>query len=176
MYGAWHAPESSITELEAWHDVDCGAFLTSATTDLCDRTDRWGPMVLHLLPAIMEEASDHVIRLRNHPSLLMWVVPEGTTGEYLQEFIDTVRSRDPSRPIGQFVSIDQSAGAAYSCDVLFLPDGHPDIGTPTPTRPYVVVGRFAGFPHDCTPDNFTERVQEFRQSLGKPPGLVGVIL
>ena len=176
LQGVWHPSVSSITELQAWHELECSAFLTAATPELCDRTDRFGPIVLHLLPPITDEANDQVARLRNHPSVLMWVVPAEITSDYRKGFIKAIRGRDPSRPIGQLVSIDQMAGVASSADVLFLPPGHPEIGNPQAKRPYIIVGRFAGYTSDCTPGNFTERVDAFRQSLGEQPGLVGVIL
>ena len=73
--GVRHRPEASVDELEMWHEVQCTALLVAASEDLSTRADRWGPMMLHILPRTKEEAREHVIKLRNHPSVLIWVVP-----------------------------------------------------------------------------------------------------
>lgn len=176
LEGVWHSAGSSITELEGWHEQNCRAFLTAASSELCDRTDRWGPMILQILPPVTAEATDQVVRLRNHASLLMWVVPADITRDYLNEFIQAIRGCDRSRPIGQLVAIDQPASAASAADVLFLPASHPEISNPEASKPYIVVGRFAGYTNDCAPGNFMERIEDFRQSVGDHPGLVGVIV
>lgn len=175
--GVKHFIGTSIAELEAWHKADCGAFLTDASTGLCDRTDRWGPMVLHVLvPQQTGEATSQVMQLRNHPSLLMWVLPPGITGEALDLFVQAIRKLDRSRPIGRLVKWSELARSFTSVDLLLLPIGHPEIGNLGLSKPYIVVGRAPAASPGCAPDTFAERLAELRDSLGSAPGLVGVML
>jgi hypothetical protein len=182
MQGVRHSAGSSIAQLEAWHDAACEAFLTDASNGLCERTDRWGPMVLHyLVPGQVGQAQRQVVQLRNHPSLVMWVLPPGPRDDALYLFSEAIRKLDPSRPIGRMVGMDEFVGVHESThslgpvDVLFLPYKHPDILKSQPDKPYVIVG---GGPEGagCTPDSFVQRSAELRDSIGSPPGLVGVML
>jgi hypothetical protein len=178
VQGVKHFTGTSITELEAWHAADCNAFLTDASTGLCDRTDRWGPMVLHILvPQHNGEATRQVTQLRNHPSLLMWVLPPGIVGEALDLLVQLIRGLDPSRPIGRLVKWDETAHDSFgTVDVLLLPIGHPGIGNLAPAKPYIVVGPAPAKSPGCAPETFAEQVAAFRDSVGSPPGLVGIML
>ncbi len=176
LNGVRHGPEATIEELEAWHEVECSAFLVVAREDLCARTDRWGPMVLHILPRTKEEARDHVIKLRNHPSVLIWVVPARIDGRELVELLGTIKSHDPSRLIGQLVAVDEPIHSARPVDLFFLPAGHWAISSSKLGKPYAVLGDTAADPDISQFENFTNQTEELRASLGSPPGLVAVIL
>jgi len=178
LQGLWHDRANSITELERWHQVGCDGFLADAN-GLCDRTDRWGPFALHVLAPVIEEAKNQVVRLRNHPSLGIWVVPDELTGTYLDSLIKAVSACDRSRPIAQMVSIDLATSRAGPADILLLPASHPEIGSDEIAKPYIAVARSmtdAAAAAAHAPDGFSEAVADFRDSLGSPPGLVGVIV
>jgi hypothetical protein len=173
--GVKHFAGSSIMELEAWHDADCGAFLIGSGTGLYERTDRWGPMLLHLLAPVEADAKDQVTRLRNHPSVVMWVMAPGTADEYFDDLARGIRQLDRSRPIGRFVDLNEAAPDLSSADVLLFPVGHSAIGTPEPIKPYIVVGS-APVDTSCTPASYGDRISELGDLVGSPPGLVGVML
>jgi hypothetical protein len=177
LQGVRHPPTASIAELEAWHEANCQAFLVQTTPELCERTDRWGPLILHLLPPMESDARDQVVRLRNHPSLLVWVVPDQLTGEYLATFAKTIRSHDPSRPIGQFIPSDRPLPAEASIDVFLLRASHVTLASEQCLKPYIVLGPLSG--RSSAPvgvQNLADAITEFRDRVGLPPGLVGLIL
>ena len=174
--GVRHAETATVAELEAWHEAGCGALLADASSGLCERTDRWGPMVLHLLAPKQTDARDQVLRLRNHPSLLMWVVPPGISAGYSHGFLASIRAQDPSRPIGQLVPVNQPTSVANQVDVLFLSASHAEVGSAQPSKPYVVVADDETGHCYCSNQDFREQAAELREGLGARPGLVGVIL
>jgi hypothetical protein len=176
LRGVRHRPDATIEELEAWHEVDCTALLVAASEVLCARTDRWGPMVLHILPRTKEEARVQVIKLRNHPSVLIWVVPPRIDGRDLEELLGTIKAHDPSRLIGQLVAVDEPIHSASPVDMFILPAGHWAIGSAKIDEPYAVLGDMTADPDVSQFENFTNQTEELRESLGSPPGLVGVIL
>jgi hypothetical protein len=178
LRGVRHQAAATVEELELWHEVECSAMLVSATNELCDKTDRWGPIVLHILPRTKEEAREHVVKFRNHPSVLMWVLPSRVGGRDLDEIVSTIKTHDPSRPIGQLVAVDEMipTAPARPVDLFFLPAGHWGIGSAELTKPYVVLADMEADPDVSQFENFTNQTDELCRSLGSPPGLVGVIL
>jgi hypothetical protein len=178
LKGVRHQTEATVEELELWHEVECSALMVSASQDLCARTDRYGPMVLHVLPRTKEEVTVHVVRLRNHPSVLIWVLPPRIGGRDLDEIVGAIKANDPSRPIGQFVAIDEPlfANSSRPVDLFFLPAGHRAIGSANLGKPYAVLADMEADPDVSQFENFTNETEELCRSLGSPPGLVGVIL
>lgn len=176
LEGVGHPAAATIAQLEAWHDVGCAAFLVEAPPELCARTDRWGPMILHLLPQAEAEAVDQVTRLRNHPSVLMWVVPAQLAGEQLDTLIKTIRQHDPSRPIGQLAVSDQPLPAESALDLFFLPAGHPAIRSTECGKPIIVLGRMTGHEGRVNVENFGDEIARLREHVGSHPGLAGLIL
>jgi hypothetical protein len=181
---------SSITELQAWHEVGCNAFLGDASTSLCDRTDRWGPMVFHVVGRDEQSSGFAQIRqLRNHPSLLMWVLPPGSSsGDAMQHLVTGIRAADPSRRIGRLVGMKESTTSLAAAEILFLPIGHPEILAPSLERPFIVVGSAPPAHHaardgndepdeerGCQPDAFHSTITALRDSIGSRAGLIGVI-
>jgi hypothetical protein len=135
-------------------------------------------MVFGVLPRTKDEVSEHVFRLRNHPSVLMWVLPTRISGRDLDEIVGAIKAHDPSRPIGQLVAVDEPilAKSARPVDLFFLPAGHWAIGSAELGKPYVVLADMEADPDVSQFENFTNQTDELCRSLGSPPGLVGVIL
>jgi hypothetical protein len=173
--GVKHFAESSIAELESWHEINCAAFLAEASHKICDRTDRWGPMVFHVLMPRQGEALEQVAQLRTHPSLAMWVLPPGLNGEPLRGFVEAIRQRDPTRPIARLMATNEITDVSEPVEVRLLSIDHPAIRRGL-EMPFMVVGRAPAASPGCTPELFREKIDAMRESVGSPRGLVGVML
>jgi hypothetical protein len=176
LSGVRHTLANTIEELEAWHHVNCSAWLTTASEGMCDRTDRWGPMLLHLLPTNHAAAAARVVMLRNHASLLMWVVPERTESETHEGLIQLVRRNDHSRLVGQLCTTKDPNRTVSAADVLLLRFDQPEDLPRTRSRPWIALCGDPNAADECTPEEFTDRFNDWHGRLGSIPGLVGIIL
>jgi hypothetical protein len=175
LRGMRHAAATTQAELQAWHMAECDAWLTRATPELCQLTDRWGPMLLAELNADPWIAFGQVELLRNHPSIGVWVLPEGQSAEAQHVAIPGIRERDPSRPIG--VTASSAADAtSTNAHVLLVRSRAAADPLPASGRPRIVLwdGRGEAGPHD--PSAFRQRIAELRDCLLQNQPLEGVIL
>jgi hypothetical protein len=192
LTGTQYLSLASVHELGAWHELGCNAWLVTASEELCKRTDRWGPIVLHVLAGGRNEMLGEVARLRNHPSLLMWVLPEQlSSADDHEELFRGIRLRDPSRPIGVFASDEGSAGLHHA-DLAFVRLRDPAAQHVHPRadaeqlawtgvegcsdKPWIVVFSDRPVESSAPGDAFPARVHEWRSRLGSLPNLVGIIL
>jgi hypothetical protein len=177
LVGIRHVPCVQAEELKEWHRAGCAAWLSDASGGLCNQTDVWGPMILHRLPPDPRQAIPQVERLRNHPSLLMWVLDSRTTVEDCSSLSQAIRARDPSRLIGQVGSPEQVARAADALDLLLPVISFPAAAPPgTSGKPIIAVRGQDLAQVASSPDEFTAAVERYRQSLSSWPELAGAIL
>ena len=163
-------------DLEAWHHAGCTAWLTHSSHELCDQSDRWGPMILHRLSPDPQACLAEVEQLRNHPSLLMWVLPEQSRESEPRRHIQAIRSLDRSRPIARIVEGNLQKSQDDRVDVLFvLADELCEI-SPISDRAIVAVLGGPDERSSSTPSRFVSTIQQIRTKLGDPPALAGVVL
>lgn len=131
-------------------------------------------MVLHELPANITDARNAVAQLRNHPSLLVWMLPSRSSAADLHGMVEAIRKLDASRSIGRILEPNEPLDSMGPVDLLLLPIGHPAIGSNSLGKPYIVTANTPAPP--SSPAEFEARMTAIRDSHGSPPGLVGVIL
>jgi hypothetical protein len=171
MRGVRHRGTASAAELEQWHRTGCNAWLTRASPELCAQTDRFGPLLLHLLPGDPAAAQGEIERLRNHPSLGIWVLPAAPPGVD-DERVRIVRRVDPSRPVAELRTRSQSSPAPSTADVLLI--HHAADLAKSSDQPIIVVLGEPGQPAGVRPDDFARAIE--CTTLENTPSAAGVIL
>jgi hypothetical protein len=177
LHGVRRAAATTAAELQAWRLAECDAWLAQATPELCELTDRWGPMLLAELPDVDTDPSAawaQVERLRNHPSIGVWVLPESRDVKALRVASLGIRQRDLSRPIGVIQSA--SAMGIAAPDIRLVRTDSDTLPAPTGGRPCVVLWEGRG--GAVRPDRavFRSRITELRDCLSQHQPIEGVIL
>ncbi|GEM_PF-3676822 len=174
--GVRHSAAANQTELQAWHLAECDAWLTRATPELCSLADRWGPMILAELDADLGIAIPQVEALRNHPSIGMWVLPEGQAAEDPRLPASLIHKLDPSRPVGVFASSSAEASATRARVVFTRSRSAADPLPESGGRPRIVLWDGRDGPNDGDPSTFRQRITDLRDRLSPHEPLAGIVI